>query len=103
MNRIKGSLLFLLKSFVFSVVFFSTVFGFYAISPLNSPRKQKPDNADAIYIQEYNRQSLDSSKALEQYKDLLRRSEANMTEQEKNAKRMSAIFDLWEHQARKGK
>ncbi len=103
MSNIKGSLLFLLKSFVFSVIFFCTVFGFYTISPMNSSKRQMPDKTESIDIQEYNRQIKESSNAMERQKDLLKRAEANMAGQEENTKRMSAILDLWEQQAKKGK
>ena len=103
MDRIKAALLFVLKAFVCSVIFFCTVFGIYAISPLCSSRKHEPDKSNVVNMDEYNRQLEESAKIIERQKVLLKRVEANTTEQEKNAKRMASILEIWERQARQGK
>ncbi len=103
MSALKAVVLFVLKSFVFSVVFICTAFILYALSPLNTQRHKVADGTEAKYLQEYSRQLSESSKTLEVQKDILRRAEANMTEMEKNSKRMSAILDIWERQANRGK
>ncbi len=102
MSYFKPAVLFVLKSFVFSIVFICTAFILYALSSFNTPRKNVA-NENSIFTQEYNRQMAESAKMLDIQKELFRRSEANMTEQEKNTKRMSAILDLWERQAKRGK
>jgi len=103
MKNIKAMLLFMLKSLVFSAIFVCTAFIIYAVSSFNSPRKNVPDQSTSINIEEYNRQIELSAKAMERQKELIKRAEANMTEQEKNTKRLAAILDIWEQQTKKGK
>jgi hypothetical protein len=103
MNQFKAAALFILKSFIFSVVFICTAFVIFTISPLNTSRQKPADKTTQKYWEEYGRQQAEASKMLDTQKELFRRSEANITEQEKNAKRMSAVLDLWERQGKKGK
>jgi hypothetical protein len=98
--RIKAALLFVLKSLVFSMVFFFTVAGFYLIiSPFRQPNDSKMSSS--INMEEYNRQIQESAKSMEKQKALLKRTEDNMIEQERNTKRMSVILDMWEKQLKK--
>ena len=103
MDKIKVASLFVLKAFVFSVIFFCTVLGMYAMSSLNSSKKHDSDKSSLMNMEEYNRQLQESSKVIEQQKALPKRADANLREEEKNTKRMSAVLNIWERQARQGK
>jgi hypothetical protein len=70
-DRIKAASLFVLKAFVFPVVFFCMVFGIYAVSPLSSPGKHEPDKSNSVNIDEYNRQMEESAKIIERQKVLI--------------------------------
>ena len=101
MSNIKSILLFLLKSFVFSAIFMFMAFVLYSIP--SSSNKHMSNKANTVDIQEYNHQIAEYAKALEQQKELVKRVDANITAEERNIKRMSAILDLWERQAKKAK
>jgi hypothetical protein len=103
MTEIRSPLLFVLKSIVFSTIFICIVFATYTLTYYDSHRRNTSDKSESANVEEYNRQLNESAKMMERQKEFFKRAEANLAEQERNAKRMSAILDMWEAQAKRAR